>query len=53
MIYKVIAMRNNKYFSLINFKVKLHCQRFFLKNEHDVGCSNIFGRCKHGVTLGV
>ena len=37
--------------SLINFKVKLRRQRlfFFLINEHYVGGSNFFERCKHGL----
>ena len=42
-------MQNNNSLNLINFKVKLHHQRHFL-NKHDVGCSNVFGCCKHGVT---
>ena len=47
-------MQNYNYFSLINFIVKLHRQRlFFIINEHDVGCSNFWGRCKRGVTWGV
>ena len=32
-------MQNNNYLSLINFKVKLHHQRLFFMNEHDIGCS--------------
>ena len=36
-----IAMWNNNYLSLINFKVKLCCQRLFFMNEHDVGDSFI------------
>ena len=28
-------MQNNNYWSLNNFKVKLHRQRLFLINEHD------------------
>ena len=35
LILRAIAMRNNDYLSLINFKVKLHCQRLFFINEHD------------------
>ena len=47
-------MRNNNYLNLINFKVKLHRQSLvFFINEHDVGCSNFFESCKHGVTWGV
>ena len=37
-----IAMRNNNYLSLINFKVKLHRQKLFFINEH-VEYTNIFG----------
>ena len=33
-------MRNNNYLSIINFKVKLHRERHFLINEHDVGGLN-------------
>ena len=48
-------MQNNKYSSLINFKVKLHRQRlfFFFINEHNVGGSNfllnIVNMVSHGV----
>ena len=45
-------MRNNNYLSLINFKVKLHRQRHFFINEHDVRGS-IFLCCQHGVTWSV
>ena len=34
-------MRNN-YLSLINFKEKVHRQRFYLINGHDDGGSNSF-----------
>ena len=42
-------MQNNYYLSLINFKVKTSSSETFFK-EHDAGCSNSFGCCKHGVT---
>ena len=44
-------MRNN-YLCQINFKVKLHRQRLFFINEHDVGCSNflhVVNMVLHGV----
>ena len=34
-------MWNDKYLSLMNFKVKLHCQRHFFINEHDVACAKL------------
>ena len=45
-------MRNNDYLSLNIFKVKTSSSKFFF-NEHDVGCSNFFGRGKHGVAWAV
>ena len=43
-------MQNNNYLSLINFKIKLHHQRLFFITEYDIGGSNFFERCKHGVS---
>ena len=46
-------MRNNDYLSLINFKVKFHCQRLFFINEHYAGCSNMEKKLniQHGIHL--
>ena len=68
LISRVIAMRNNNYLNLINFKVKNFIIRdFFFLNEHSVGCSNFLdivsmsrgvlerhvGCCNHDATWGV
>ena len=37
-----MATRNNDYLSLINFKVKLQCQRLLFINQHDVGGGSNF-----------
>ena len=52
-ISMAIAMRNNNYLSLIIFKVKLHRQRLFFINEHDVGCSYFLKKLSTWCHLGV